>query len=249
MQQQTWRPKDYNAHASFVSSLGSPVVTLLNPRSGEKILDLGCGDGTLAAEIQRVGARVVGVDSSPEMIAAATARGVQASVMSGDALTFTNEFDAVFSNATLHWIPNYRAVLSGVCGALKEQGRFVGEFGASGNVQRLVEGIEAVFARNPDFGTFKNPWYFPNESDYAAALEAGGFRVTSIETIVRPTPLPTGVREWLKVFANNVLSGLSAEQGERFLEQVEESVRPSLYDHAKGWSADYVRLRFAATKR
>jgi 2-isopropylmalate synthase len=249
MQQQTWRPEDYNAHASFVSSLGSPVVTLLNPRSGEKILDLGCGDGTLAAEIQRVGARVVGVDSSPEMIAAATARGVQASVMSGDALTFTNEFDAVFSNATLHWIPNYRAVLSGVYGALKEQGRFVGEFGASGNVQRLVEGIEAVFARNPDFGTFKNPWYFPTESDYAAALEAGGFRVDSIETIVRPTPLPTGVREWLKVFANNVLSGLSAEQGERFLEQVEESVRPSLYDHAKGWSADYVRLRFAATKR
>lgn len=248
MQQQVWRPGDYNANASFVSNLGSPVVALLNPKVGEKILDLGCGDGTLAEQMQRAGARVVGIDSSPEMIAAATARGVEAFVMSGEAITFTEEFDAVFSNAALHWIPNYRAVISGAYNALKEHGRFVGEFGAFGNVQRIIDGIEAVFARNPDFGKFHNPWYFPKEADYAVALEEGGFRVDVVQTIVRPTPLTTGVREWLKVFANHVISGLSAEQEERFLQQVEESVRPHLYDPASGWSADYVRLRFAATK-
>jgi trans-aconitate methyltransferase len=248
MQHQNWRPNQYNTHASFVSSLGSPVVDLLQPQRGERILDLGCGDGTLAAKIESVGAKVIGVDSSPEMVEAARGRGIEAYVMSGDALTFNGEFDAVFSNAALHWMKNYPAVIRGVDIALKPGGRFVGEFGAEGNIQRLISGMEASFARNSDFGTFKNPWFFPSESTYTEALCNGGFAVDHIVVIPRPTPLTTGVREWLQIFADHVVSGLTPEQAERFLAEVEDDVRAYLYTPEGGWFADYVRLRFAARK-
>lgn len=248
MQHQSWRPDQYNTHASFVSSLGSSVVNLLQPQRGERILDLGCGDGTLAAKIESAGAKVVGVDSSPEMVKAARARGIEAYVMSGDALTFNGEFDAVFSNAALHWMKNYPAVIRGVDAALKPGGRFVGEFGADGNIQRLISGMEASFARNPDFGTFNNPWFFPSELAYAAALSSGGFAVDHIAVIPRPTPLTTGVREWLRIFADHVISGFTQEQTERFLAEVEDDVRAYLYTPEGGWVADYMRLRFAARK-
>lgn len=248
MQHQSWRPDQYNTHASFVSSLGSPVVDLLQPQPGERILDLGCGDGTLAAKIESVGAKVIGVDSSPEMVKAARARGIEAYVMSGDALTFNGEFDAVFSNAALHWMTNYSAVIRGVNAALKPGGRFVGEFGADGNVQRLISGMEASFARNPDFGEFKNPWFFPSGEVYTEALGNEGFALDHIAVIPRPTPLTTGVREWLQIFADHVISGLTQEQTGRFLAEVEDDVRASLYTPEGGWVADYVRLRFAAHK-
>lgn len=248
MAAQSWQPTQYNTHASFVSNLGSSVVDLLRPQRGERILDLGCGDGTLAAKIESMGAKVVGVDSSPEMVSAARARGIEAYVMSGDAITFSDEFDAVFSNAALHWIKDYNRVIGGVNAALKQGGRFVGEFGADGNIKRLITGMEASFARNPDFGTFVNPWFFPGEATYAQALQSGGFEVEYITIIPRPTPLTTGVREWLKIFSDHVISGLSPEQSERFLTEVEEDVRPELYTKDGGWFADYVRLRFAATK-
>jgi 2-isopropylmalate synthase len=182
------------------------------------------------------------------MVRAARARGIEAYVMSGDALTFAGEFDAVFSNAALHWMTNYQAVISGVAAALKPGGRFVGEFGAEGNVQRLISGMEASFARNPDFGTFKNPWFFPGEEAYATALQAGGFAVDDIAVIPRPTPLATGVREWLRIFADHVISELSNEQAERFLSEVEADVRKFLFTPEGGWTADYVRLRFSARK-
>lgn len=248
MPEQSWRPTQYNTHASFVSTLGSSVVDLLRPMKGERILDLGCGDGTLAAKIEGLGAKVVGVDASPEMVRAARARGIEAYVMSGDALTFNGEFDAVFSNAALHWMTNYRRVIEGVNASLKPGGRFVGEFGADGNIKRLIGGMEASFARNHDFGTFKNPWFFPSEATYADALQRGGLAVEHIAVIPRPTPLNTGVREWLRIFADHVISGLSEQQTERFLKEVEEDVRQYLYTTEGGWVADYVRLRFAAVK-
>jgi trans-aconitate methyltransferase len=248
MHEQTWQPSQYRQNASFVSRLGSPVVDLLQPRPGERILDLGCGDGTLASNIESVGAKVVGVDSSREMVTATQACGIEAHVMSGDALTFRSEFDAVFTNATLHWIKDYQAVIRGVWAALKPDGSFVGEFGAHGNVSHIVKGIERVFATNPDFGVFTNPWFFPTEEIYRKALEEGGFKVDYIQVIPRPTPLATGMREWLKIFADHVISRLSEDQTNRFLNQVEEEVRHHLYSPENGWVADYVRLRFAAVK-
>jgi 2-isopropylmalate synthase len=245
---QEWHANQYNQHASFVYSLGSPVLKLLNPQPGEAILDLGCGDGTLAHQIATLGASVTGVDSSESMVAAARAKGIPALVMSGEGLTFSPQFDAVFTNAALHWMTDYKSVLRGVYASLKSPGRFVGEFGGEGNIGAILDAMTAVFIINRDFGSFKNPWYFPSVDDYSQALTEAGFTIESINLVDRPTPLGTGLREWLKVFANFATARLTPEQHERFLEQVEATVKPRLYSDELGWMADYKRLRFEATK-
>jgi trans-aconitate methyltransferase len=245
---QEWHANQYNQHASFVSRLGSPVLTLLNPQAGEAILDLGCGDGTLAHQMATLGALVTGVDSSESMVAAAREKGISAFAMSGDALTFSSQFDAVFSNAALHWMTDYKSVLRGIYTSLKSPGRFVGEFGGEGNIGAILDAMTAVFIINRDFGSFKSPWYFPSVKEYSAALTEAGFTIESIDLINRPTPLGTGLREWLKVFANFATAHLTQEQHERFLDQVEAIVKPRLYSDELGWMADYKRLRFVATK-
>ncbi len=244
---QSWDAKKYVDHASFVATHGNPVVELLSPLKGERILDLGCGDGALTEQIQAAGAEVYGVDSSPSMIDKARQRGLSASVTSGDALIFKAEFDAVFSNAALHWIKNYDAVIAGVYGALKPGGRFVGEFGGEGNVHCLVQAMERVFSENSAFGEFTNPWFFPSADFYKERLESAGFKVDSIELIPRPTPLDSGVGEWLKIFANGIVGDLDDEQKVQFLSEVAARVEPVLFKDGK-WNADYVRLRFSATK-
>jgi 2-isopropylmalate synthase len=249
MEPQTWRAKDYNTHASFVSKLAFPVVALLNPKPGETILDLGCGDGTLAEEIQKTGAKVIGVDSSSNMIHAAKARGIEAHVMNGEELLFKGDFDAVFTNAALHWMIKADAVVAGVATALREGGRFVGECGGYGNIHHLVSAMEAEFSAHPEFGVFRNPWFFPREREYTEILERQGFSVDSIALIPRPTPLKTGVKEWLAIFADHAISQLEPIQKERFLSGVEERVKPFLFNQKDGWSADYVRLRFSAVKK
>jgi 2-isopropylmalate synthase len=249
MEKQTWRANEYNTHASFVSTLALPVVGLLDPRAGETILDLGCGDGTLAVEIEKSGAHVVGVDSSPSMVAAARSKGVEAYVINGARLPFNEMFNAVFTNAALHWMLEADDVVAGVAKALKTGGRFVGEFGGYGNINHLVTAMEAEFKKHPEFGEFKNPWFFPREAQYQKILESHGFDVESIALIPRPTPLKTGVQEWLTIFADHAVSGLTPVQRELFLAGTEERVRPSLFDPQNGWTADYVRLRFQAVKR
>ena len=127
-------PENYAKNARFVSSLGTPLIELLSARPGERILDLGCGDGVLTEEIQKLGCETVGVDLSPMMVEAAVNRGLDARVVDGHELHFANEFDAVFSNAALHWMPDPKGVIAGVWRALGLGGRFVAEFGGHGNV-------------------------------------------------------------------------------------------------------------------
>lgn len=244
---QSWNAKKYIDNASFVANHGNPVVDLLAPTKGEKILDLGCGDGALTSQIETCGAHVHGVDASPSMVDSAINRGLSAEVGSGDSLTFKNEFDAVFSNAALHWMVDYESVIGCVYAALKPNGRFIGEFGGEGNVHSLVQAMEKVFSGNDAFGMFVNPWFFPTAEFYKAQLEKVGFKVNYIELIPRPTPLTSGVSEWLKLFANGIVSDLTEDQKNTFLEKVETLVKPDLFKGGE-WVADYVRLRFSATK-
>ena len=245
---QTWRANEYEKNAAFVSALGSPVLDLLAPQPGEKILDLGCGDGTLALQIQQVGAEVMAVDSSDSMVKAAQEKGLAAAVVNGETLTFNSAFDAVFTNAALHWMKDYQAVIAGVHRALKPNGRFVGEFGGAGNIQCLLEAIATTFKEYPEFGEFESPWYFPSPGDYSEALTAGGFQVDYIELIPRPTPLKAGIQAWLKIFTDQAIAQLTPVQQQTFLDTVTEKARPNLYSKSEGWVADYVRLRFSAKK-
>jgi SAM-dependent methyltransferase len=221
------------------------VVELLAPAAGERVLDLGCGDGVLTAELVARGGAVVGVDGSAAQVEAARARGLDARVMDGHRLGFGPDFDAVFSNAALHWMTEPARVIEGVWRALRPGGRFVGEFGGQGCVARIVGALGRALARQGVDASGISPWYFPSDVEYRARLEEGGFVVQWIALIPRPTPLPGDIADWLETFAETFLA--AARDRAALVEAVREELRPALYDDGR-WTADYVRLRFAATK-
>jgi trans-aconitate methyltransferase len=245
---QRWDSDRYARNARFVSDLAAPVVEMLAPRPGERILDLGCGDGALTEKIAAAGARVVGVDSSPEMAAAATTRGLDVRVIDGARLPFEAEFDAVFSNAALHWMKDLEPVVAGVWKALVRGGRFVGETGGSGNVAAVSHALcDALAKRNID-AEVHYPWVFPSLDDFRSMLEARGFRVTTLELMPRPTPLPGAIDDWLEIFAGSFLALISAADRPAFVAEVRDALVPRLRTPDGGWFVDYVRLRFAALK-
>ena len=245
---QSWDPDSYARNARFVSDLGAPVVELLAPRAGERILDLGCGDGALTQKLVELGCRVVGVDSSAAQIDAARRLGLEARVADGARLGFDAQFDAVFSNAAIHWMKPPDAVIDGVWRALRPGGRFVGEFGGHGCVETVKRALIDALKRRGIDGDALNPWYFPTVEDYSARLIRRGFAINYIALIPRPTPLPTEIIGWLETFAQSFMAPLNANDRKVFLDEVREMLRPDLCDADGKWFADYVRLRFATGK-
>jgi trans-aconitate methyltransferase len=244
---QEWNSSRYDKNARFVSDLGEPLVDLLSPQPGERILDLACGDGVLTEKIIARGAEVVGVDGSSDMVAAARKRGIDARVVDAYHLDFAPEFDAVFSNAALHWMKrDPDAVIQGVRRALKPKGRFVAEMGGHGNVAAITVALCATIEKYGTNGEAMIPWYFPSADEYRERLNRAGFRTEYIELIPRPTPLPTGMRGWLETFVIPFTNSLPQEARANFLDEVTERLRPVLCDASGHWTADYVRLRFLA---
>jgi SAM-dependent methyltransferase len=188
-----WNPRHYSRECGFVARNGETLIEWLSPRAGERILDLGCGDGTLTAKLVEHGCDVVGVDASPQQVAAATQAGLNAIVADGAALPFENEFDAVFSNAALHWMKQPDAVIEGVFRSLRTGGRFVAEFGAQGNVATIRNAVHTELRLRGIDPDALDPWYFPSEEEYRRKLEAAGFSVVRIESFARPTRLVSNV--------------------------------------------------------
>jgi SAM-dependent methyltransferase len=247
---QQWSAATYADNAHFVPALGQPVLDLLNAQPSERILDLGCGDGILTEKLVALGAQVVGVDSSADMIAAARQRGLDARVTDARALVFDNEFDAVFSNAVLHWIKDDPdAPIAGAFRALKTGGRFVGELGGHACVGAITVALVASLERRGvnDAASWI-PWYFPTVEDYELRLRRAGFVPRSVQLIPRPTPLPTGMRGWLNTFADPFCAALPSEERGAFLDEVTALLKPVLCDADGRWTADYTRLRFAVIK-
>ncbi len=241
-----WSAEAYARNARFVSDLGAPVLDLLDPRPGERILDLGCGDGALTEKIVAAGAEVRGVDASPDMIAMARARGLDVEVVDGHALAFDREFDAVFSNAAIHWMTRPAEVIAGVARALKPGGRFVAEFGGMGNVAAIRTAIIAVLAGYGVETDLRQIWYFPTEAEHAARLEAAGFTVEEIALIPRPTPVASGMEAWLATLAAPALRLLSEGDRDEAAGRMARLLAPALQDEGGNWRADYVRIRFRA---
>ena len=247
---QRWDPERYRRNAGFVAAYGDSVLEMLAPRQGERILDLGCGEGALTVRIaERVGAAgVVGVDASAEQVAACRARGLEARVMDGARLTFDAAFDAVFSNAALHWMKDLDAVIDGVWRALRPGGRFIAECGGAGNVATVRGALLGALARCGIDGGACDPWYFPSVADGRARLERRGFAVHSIALMPRPTVLPGALADWLDTFAESFLAGLSEAQRNDVKGEIEGELRGRLCGSEGIWTVDYVRLRFAALK-
>lgn len=244
---QSWSADGYARNARFVADLGLPVLELLAPKTGEDILDLGCGDGALTIRIAASGARVRGLDASPELVDAACARKLNVALGDGHALPFSEEFDAVFSNAALHWMLRPGEVVAGVRRALRPGGRFVGEFGGFSNVAAITTALRMALIAGGRNGLEIQPWYFPSPADYRQLLEEHGFSVQMIELIPRPTPLPTGMAGWLQTFGSPFLDHLDETQRPTAIARTIELLRPALCDNQGQWIADYVRLRFKAT--
>jgi SAM-dependent methyltransferase len=252
----SWSPADYASNAAFVPALGGAAVALLAPRSGEMILDVGCGDGVLTLAIMASGARVIGLDASAEMVEAARKRGVDAFVADAEALDLENQatrfgqFDAAFSNAALHWMLDPDAVASGIFAMLKPGGRFVGEMGGSGNIAALRVAIRAELTERGYPVPAEDPQWYPGVEEFSRLYACAGFDCIEAELIPRPTPLPTGVAGWVKTFRAGWLDVAQVPEAEKdaVASAVEARLQPILQQPDGSWIADYVRLRFAMRK-
>ena len=248
MSNQNWIPEEYNSKADYLYELGRPVIELLDPKAGEKILDLGCGNGILTKELIAKGCEVIGIDESPAMVEAARANGIDARVHDAEHLHSDQNFDAVISNSALHWMADQYGVVRGVWRALKPGGRFAAECGGEGCIRIIREGMKiALIKRGLDYKA-RNPWKYPELGTISDILENQGFKVSYIARIDRPTPLVKGLRAWLEVFSNYHTAGFSEADKIHFYKEVEDYCRPFLYTEENGWFADYVRLRFLAVK-
>jgi trans-aconitate methyltransferase len=241
----SWDTELYEARHNFVWRMGEGVVELLAPQAGERILDLGCGPGQLTRKISESGAQVIGLDSSASMIGQARQNfpGLRFVLEDAAAMTFENEFDAVFSNAALHWMLDPAAVVLAVSKALKPGGRFVAEMGGKGNIQTIVSAIHKVVTKHHPLPASRH--YYPSVSEYAGILEAHKLEVRMVQLFDRPTPLEgeAGMENWIKQFKLYYFEGLPPA----VLAEVISDLRSKLYD-GSGWHADYRRLRFLAVK-
>jgi trans-aconitate methyltransferase len=247
---QTWDPQAYERNGAFVHALAGGVLEWLNAQPGEYILDLGCGDGQLTKRLRDSGAHVLGVDASPEMVAAARERGIEAEQAKAELLPFRDAtFDAVFSNAALHWVRGQDAMIGQVQRVLKPDGRFVAEMGGHGNVAAIHVAFMAVLDRHGFGDREEGVNYYPAAESYAARLKRHGFKVEQMAIIPRPTKLAEGGMEgWLRTFRRGVLDGLPEDEREAVVRETVELLAPALRDEAGNWIADYVRLRFVARK-
>lgn len=246
-----WNAGLYDDKHSFVWKMAAGVLDLLEAKPGERILDLGCGTGHLTEQIAATAAKIVGVDRSPDMIRQAREKypSLQFAVMDAREIRFAELFDAVFSNATLHWIKEPEKVVVEIAKVLRPNGRFVAEFGGKGNVGGLMAAVERVWHKlnlpTPD------PWYYPSVGEYSSLLEKHGLEVSYAVLFGRPTPLEDGergLRNWLTMFGGTFLDQLPEAQREGALAAIEQETRPALHRDGR-WVMDYRRLRIVAKKR
>jgi trans-aconitate methyltransferase len=237
-----WNADDYARVGAFVALLGGAAVELLDAQPGERILDVGCGDGTLTRQIAARGATMLGVDNSPEMIAAARAKGIDAVLMDVADMTFSAEFDAAFSNATLHWIREKEQAARAIFRALKPGSRFAGEMGGEANLKKLRESLdEELIIRGYVPPVEASNWY-PSPEEFAAVYEAAGFEQIDARLIERPTPIEHGVAQWVTTFRRGWLDRAGVPEDER------GEIGSAVADRVGSNIADYVRLRFVMRK-
>lgn len=246
MTAQNWNAAEYDRNARFVSDLGVAVLQLLAPKPNERILDLGCGDGVLTKKIADAGSIVVGLDPSQDFCAAARQLGLEVVESSAYDMTFRREFDAVFSNAALHWMKDADRVIGNVAAALRPRGRFVAEMGGHNCVKTIRDALIVELKHRGYDGDAASPWYFPTPQDYSARLKDAGFEVRYIALIPRPTRLPGDVMEWLTTFAQCFTSVLPPGERPDYLQSVRARIKPQICDAGGNWTADYTRLRFEA---
>ena len=248
-----WNPKLYNDKHSFVYNYGEDLIELLNPKKDERILDLGCGSGQLTFKISELAKEVIGIDKSQEMIAYAKSKfkNLEFQVKDASNFIFIKKFDVIFSNATLHWVKNYKGAIKCMYENLNDRGKVVLEFGGKGNVQTIVNQLRNSLAKKGYLEQSKlQLWYFPSIAEYTTELESAGFRVLMAQHFNRPTELAeenTGIKDWISMFGERFFKKVTAKHVEEIKIEVQEMVKSECLINGK-WFADYKRIRFVAIK-
>ena len=248
-----WNVALYNEKHGFVHQYGSQLIDLLDPKAGELILDLGCGSGQLTSKISE-SASVIGIDSSEEMIKASQDLfpDIDFYKMNADSFSFDKPFDAIFSNAVLHWVKDQKTATTNMFNHLKTGGRLVFEFGGYGNVATIVDALRWSVKNH---GFTKNAvlerWYFPSISEYTSLLEDTGFEVNLAQLYDRPTLLESkneGIKDWIEMFGTHFFDGIDSKDKAAILTEVQDKVRSTCYKDGQ-WYADYRRIRIMAVKK
>jgi SAM-dependent methyltransferase len=237
-----WDAGDYARVGAFVAELGGAALDLLDPQSGEQILDVGCGEGTLTRQIAQRGATVLGIDNSPEMVAGARTNGVDALLLAAEDMQFFAEFDAAFSNATLHWVLEKEQAARAIFRALKAGGRFAGEMGGEGNLRKLREALDEELVIRGYLPPLEASNWYASPDEFAAVYEAAGFEGIDARLIERPTPIEHGVAEWVTTFRRGWLDRAGVPESEC------AEIGAAVADRFGSNVADYVRLRFIMRK-
>ena len=253
MSKDLWNAALYDQQHQFVSNYGNDLIELLNPKQGENVLDLGCGTGDLANTIHSMGVAVIGIDHSTNMVEQAKIKypEIPFYVMDANTLSYDNTFDAVFSNATLHWIKTPQNVLESIYGSLKPGGRFVAEFGGSGNVQTITdELILQIQQAGITFTDEQFPWYFPTIGQYTTLMESVGFTVGFASHFARPTKLngENGLRNWIEMFSPSLFEQMDVKVKESIIAATTKNLTEKIYKNGN-WYADYQRIRVLAVKK
>lgn len=249
----TWDAKLYDGKHGFISKYGYDVIRLLEPQREEEMLDLGCGTGDLTKALHDCGVTVTGIDQSENMIEQAKTKypAIPFQIADATALPFDELFDAVFSNATLHWIKDPKKALQSIYDSLREDGRFVAEFGAKGNVQQITNAVRNQFYHlELPYPEERFPWYFPSVAEYTSLMEMVGFHVTFAQQFARPTPLDgaNGLRDWLEMFGKTMFSGINRYTINQLITNVENELHDLYKFQDDHWLADYQRIRVVGWK-
>lgn len=248
-----WNPKLYNEKHSFVYQYGEDLIKLLNPKETQRILDLGCGSGQLTFKINELAKETIGIDKSAEMIMDAKSKfpNIEFQVADASNFRFNEKFDSIFSNATLHWVKNFKGAIECMYENLNSSGKVVLEFGGKGNIQTIVNELRnSLRIRNYGSQSNLDLWYFPSIGEYATELEATGFRVIFAEHYDRPTELAdenSGIKDWISMFAESFFIGVLEDHVEEIKNEVQEKIKDRCLINGK-WFADYKRIRIVAIK-
>ncbi|WP_077400734.1 class I SAM-dependent methyltransferase [Cellulophaga omnivescoria] len=248
-----WKPKLYNEKHSFVYHYGESLINLLDPKENQRILDLGCGSGQLTFKISGLAKEVIGIDKSAEMISDAKSKfpNIEFQVADASNFKFNEKFDSIFSNATLHWVNDFKNAIKCMYENLNSNGKIVLEFGGKGNVQTIVNELRnSLKTRGYEKQSELDLWYFPTIGEYSTELESAGFRVLFAEHYDRPTELAdenSGIKDWISMFGENFFIGVSENHMEEIKSEVQEKVKEQCLINGK-WFADYKRIRIVAIK-